>query len=89
MSSTFQTGARIFPCAKCFWHSFAGGHRMHLYHSAVADLLADKLWGTENRRFRLRQNQAGSANCAAALAAGEFHSNPYCHRTDGVVTDRA
>ena len=61
---------------------------MHLYHSAVADLLADKLWGTENRRFRLRQNQAGPADCATALAAREFHSNPYRNRTDRVVTDR-
>ena len=55
---------------------------------AAADNQKKVLWGTENRRFRLRQNQAGPANCATALAAREFHSNPYCHRTDRVVTDR-
>jgi hypothetical protein len=71
-----------------FWHSLAGSLGLYLSHSTIADLLADKLRGTENCRCRLRKNQARSANRAAALAAREFHSNPYYHRPGSVVMNR-
>lgn len=131
MSSTFQTGARIFPCAKCGEMIYSDSATCRFCSAPVdryaAEAAADNqkkvnnavnmakwirnaagamwafvglglvfgilslaaiAWGTENRGFRLRQSQAEPANCAAARAAREFHSNPYCHRTDGVVTDR-
>ena len=139
MSSTFQTGARIFPCANCGEMIYSDSATCRFCKTPVdrsaAEAAADNQKKVNNavNLAKWIRNAAGAmwafvglgliigvlslaamacifliplsliywqitfgglktadADYAktAALAACEFHSNPYRHRTDSVVTDR-